>query len=76
MTPYTTFSCRHTQESQIFAEVAPGHIQCTHYQCVTCGRIRPNYFYRKQYRVHPLSFLIPLGLVALIIAWMWLATIQ
>ena len=75
MTPYTTFLCSHSREKQIFTEVAPGHIQCTHYRCVTCGRIRPNQFFRrrKPYRVHPLIPLLLIGLTLIAIGYLWLS---
>lgn len=78
MTPYTTFLCSHPHERQIFAEVAPGHIQCTHYRCLTCGRTRPNPFYRqrKPHRVHPLAIILPVALACLILAYLWLSAIS
>ncbi len=62
--------CNHFNEVQILEHVGPGHIQCRAYKCQQCGRVRPNPYFHRRRRVHPLVILIIFCQAAALLGWL------
>lgn len=65
--------CNHFNEVQILEHIGPGHIQCTAYKCQQCGRVRPNPYFRRRRRVHPLVIIFTFALAAILLGWFLIA---